>query len=302
MPDSEGQTGLLHALIVASGRYTDPTLGELRSPSRDAEQLAQVLKNPTIGGFGVQVLLDQPGHLLREEIEGFFANRRPDDLLVLYVSCHGVKDASGRLYFAASTTKLNRLASTGISADFVYEQVDRCRARKILLLLDCYSGAYLAGHRARAEQRLSGLSMGGDGRSSPRQLRWSTPSKSTLAKSRAQRFRQCSPPPWLRGCAREMPIATAMASSRSTTCMHMFTNGFARQTHIKPRRRSGAIFAAISSSPGTRTRLPLGQNPFRLSPSKLLRARIIATAIPFSGSFLDLCRPGIRYGVRPICG
>jgi hypothetical protein len=129
-------------------------LSELRSPSRDAEELAQILEDPAIGGFSVEVLLDQPAHLVREEIEGFFADRRLDDLLVLYVSCHGVKDAAGVLHFAASTTKLSRLASTGISADFVYEQIERCRARRVLLLLDCcYSGAYLAGHRVRSGQR-----------------------------------------------------------------------------------------------------------------------------------------------------
>jgi hypothetical protein len=109
--------------------------------------------------------VNAPGELVREEIEGFFAGRRLDDLLVLYLSCHGVKDASGRLYFAAMTTKLSRLAASGISSDFVYEQVERCRARKILLLLDCcYSGAYLKGHRARAADRANIRALDGTGR------------------------------------------------------------------------------------------------------------------------------------------
>jgi hypothetical protein len=146
--------GRSYALLLATGRYTDPTLGQLRSPSRDAEELARVLRDPAIGGYDAATFVNEPDARLREEIEGFFADRRLDDLLLFYVSCHGVKDPSGRLYFAASTTKLNRLASTGISAEFLFEQVDRCRARRILVLLDCcYSGSYARGHLPRAGNR-----------------------------------------------------------------------------------------------------------------------------------------------------
>lgn len=155
MPGNELPEGRSYAFLMATGRYSDPMLVQLRSPSRDAEELAKVLRDPAVGGFKNVTLIDKPDSQLREEIEGFFADRRLDDLLVFYVSCHGVKDASGRLYFAASTTKLNRLASTGISAEFLYEQVDRCRARKILVLLDCcYSGSYAKDHLPRAAERV----------------------------------------------------------------------------------------------------------------------------------------------------
>jgi outer membrane protein assembly factor BamB len=154
MPRSDGGLGRREALIIAAGRFQDSELAGLRSPSRDAAELAKVLGNPMIGDFNTRILLDKPGHLLREEIDAFFAGRQPHDLLVLYLSCHGVKDASGRLNFAVSTTKLDRLASTGISADFIYEIIDHCDARKILLLLDCcYSGAYFKGHRPKAAGR-----------------------------------------------------------------------------------------------------------------------------------------------------
>jgi len=114
-----------------------------------------VLRDPAVGGFDASTLIDKPDYLLREEIEGFFADRHLDDLLIFYASCHGVKDPSGRLYFAASTTKISRLVSTGISAEFLFEQVDRCRARKILVLLDCcYSGSYAKGHLPRAGERV----------------------------------------------------------------------------------------------------------------------------------------------------
>ncbi len=156
MPGNEHGAGGSYALIVAADRYSDPTFRSLRSPARDVRELAEVLRDPAIGGYQVRALVNKPAHLVSEEIEGFFADRRLDDLLVLYFSCHGVRDPAGNLYFAASTTKVNRLAASGISSAFVHDQVQRCRAsRKILLLDCCFSGAYLKGHRPRAGDRVA---------------------------------------------------------------------------------------------------------------------------------------------------
>jgi outer membrane protein assembly factor BamB len=165
MSGSDPGPGHRDALFVAAGRYQDPMFAALRSPSRDAAELAEVLADPAIGGFGTRVLLDEPGHVLLEEIDGFFADRRAEDVLVLYLSCHGVKDVAGGLHFAVSTTKFSRLASTAIPAGFVYEQLDLCLAGKVLVLLDCcYSGAYAKGHRPKAGGRAEVKPFGGRGR------------------------------------------------------------------------------------------------------------------------------------------
>jgi predicted NBD/HSP70 family sugar kinase/uncharacterized caspase-like protein len=141
------------ALIVAADRYDDSRLANLRAPAQDARQLAEVLADPSVGGYRVTTLLNQPSHVVSEEIEGFFAEGRLDDLLLLYMSCHGFKDAAGHLYFCLSTTKLDRLAATGVPAYFVHERVERCRSRRVLLLDCCYSGAYLRGHVPRAGEQ-----------------------------------------------------------------------------------------------------------------------------------------------------
>src|SRR5687767_992636 len=141
------------ALIVASDRYDDPALRQLRGPAKEAEALATTLADPAIGGFQVRTLVNQAAHLVTEQIEAFFDDRLRDDLLLLYLSCHGIKDDSGRLYFASTSTKLNRLAATGISSVFVNERMDQSRSRKIVLLLDCcYSGAFARGMVPRASE------------------------------------------------------------------------------------------------------------------------------------------------------
>lgn len=96
-------------------------------------------------------MINQPAHLVAEEIEGLFRDRLRDDLLLLYVSCHGVKDDTGRLYFATTNTKVHRLAATGVPSAFVSERMDHSRSRKIVLLLDCcYSRAFARGLHPRA--------------------------------------------------------------------------------------------------------------------------------------------------------
>ncbi|WP_371783616.1 caspase family protein [Streptosporangium subroseum] len=146
-----GVTETRAALIVANDDYADPRLRQLRSPAQDAEALARVLGDPEIGRFDVRTMLNQPAHVINEAVEEFFADRRPDDLLLLHFSCHGVKDDGGELYFATTNTKLDRLGATAVSADFVNRRMSRSRSRRVVLLLDCcYAGAYGRGTLPRA--------------------------------------------------------------------------------------------------------------------------------------------------------
>jgi sugar lactone lactonase YvrE len=149
------------ALVVATGRYDDPDLRRLRSPAQDAPALADVLSDPAIGGYDVTQVIDQPHYRVTAAMEDFFADSRLDDLLLVHLSCHGVKDDDGRLYFAATDTKRRRLASSAVSAVYLNDLMDRCRARSIMVLLDCcYSGAFVAGAKGdegvHLKERLSG--------------------------------------------------------------------------------------------------------------------------------------------------
>ena len=49
-----------YALIVANGTYRDEKLSRLRTPTRDAEELARVLNDPAIGDFAVELAIDEP--------------------------------------------------------------------------------------------------------------------------------------------------------------------------------------------------------------------------------------------------
>jgi hypothetical protein len=155
------------ALIIANNEYADDGLRRLRAPTHDAETLGEVLRSPDIGGFDVRTLLNAPAHEATLAVEEFFADRAPDDLLLLHVSCHGLKDEGGDLYFAASNTLMTRLGATAIPANFVNRCMGRSRSRRIVLLLDCcYAGAFERGMVARAGSSAVAIEeqLGGRGR------------------------------------------------------------------------------------------------------------------------------------------
>ena len=89
--------------------------------------------------------------MVRRKISEFFRDRARDDLLLLHVSCHGLKDEDGTLYFATSNTAVEHLEATAIPSEFVNRQMTKSRSRRIVLLLDCcFGGAFARGlvHRA----------------------------------------------------------------------------------------------------------------------------------------------------------
>lgn len=151
------------ALVVATGRYDDAGLARLRSPVHDAVEFAGVLADPGVGGFAVTSIVDRAHHEVRLGIEDFLADRGPDDLVLLYLSCHGVKDARGRLFFTAADTRKTRLAATGVASEWLFEQLDDCRARRQVVILDCcFSGAFAT--RAKGDPDLEHHLTSGRGR------------------------------------------------------------------------------------------------------------------------------------------
>lgn len=142
-----------HALLVATGEYADVRLSRLRAPEQDVERLAAVLEDPDVGGFTtVEVLRDRPEHEIRRAVEDLLAPRTPDDLVLLYFSCHGLVSSNGRLHFAAANTVRDRLGATAIPRSFLNEQLEDCRASGRVLVLDCcFSGAFVEGFKGVAE-------------------------------------------------------------------------------------------------------------------------------------------------------
>jgi hypothetical protein len=139
------------ALIVANDVYEQAGLRDLAAPAADADALARVLADPQVGSFAVQVLRNEPAHVIQARVEDLLADSRPADVVVLHFSCHGLKSQEGELFFAAPNTRPDRLASTAVPAAFVDRCMRSSRSRCVVLLLDCcYGGAFPRGFMARA--------------------------------------------------------------------------------------------------------------------------------------------------------
>src|SRR5512142_487796 len=143
---ARAEQGRRLALVVASSDYRDPALRQLRAPGHDAADLAAVLGDPAIGTFEVRALINAPSEQLLRGIARFCQQAGPGDLVLVYLSCHGVLDSRGRLYYATIDTERALLSATAVAAQWLNDQLDDCRARRQILLLDCcHSGAFAKG-------------------------------------------------------------------------------------------------------------------------------------------------------------
>jgi pSer/pThr/pTyr-binding forkhead associated (FHA) protein len=135
------------ALVIGNSEYDDKSLARLATPSEDVNDLAAALRSPDIGSFDeVTSLVNQPASTLRRSIAQLFAQKSPDDLLLLYFSGHGVLDDQGQLYLAVKDTERDLLSGTAIPAGFITLEMDRSRSRRQVLILDCcHSGAFARG-------------------------------------------------------------------------------------------------------------------------------------------------------------
>src|ERR1700752_3565142 len=137
------------ALVIGNTEYTDSGLAQLTTPGKDAEGFARVLRDPDICAFDeVYLLLNEPEYIVRGAIDEFFDQKKPDDLLILYFSGHGVRDELGALYLAVKNTIRTRLRSTAIRSDDIREAMDQSRSKRQILILDCSnSGAFALGSK-----------------------------------------------------------------------------------------------------------------------------------------------------------
>jgi len=140
------------ALFIGNDQYEDQSLARLKTPSADVQGLARAFEDPSIGHFDeVSQLINEADVHVRRAVGKFFSRRRADDLLLLYFSGHGVLDDQGRLYLAVKDTCREYLNSTAISAAFITSEMDSCRSKRQILILDCcHSGAFVRGAKGHA--------------------------------------------------------------------------------------------------------------------------------------------------------
>ena len=128
VPAPDLPPGRRSALVVATDTYLDPGLSVLRSPAGDGASLARVLGDDSIGGFAVSEVLDRPWHEAAREVARFLRGRDPGEMVLIYLSCHGLLDSRNRLFFAAADTEKDLLAATAMESSWLMDRVEECGA------------------------------------------------------------------------------------------------------------------------------------------------------------------------------
>ncbi|WP_367136031.1 type VII secretion protein EccCb [Saccharothrix sp. HUAS TT1] len=132
------------ALLIATSRYLDPKLTTLAATVTEAQQLSQLLVDPTLGGFeSAPVVIDGSKSAVERAVEDFLRGCGADDEVLLYLTGHGIKNDHDQLFFATSDTDTRRPYSTAMPSATLRSLLEECPARAKLVLLDCcYSGAF----------------------------------------------------------------------------------------------------------------------------------------------------------------
>jgi uncharacterized caspase-like protein len=141
------------ALLIGNSRYDNKEYPPLEKSVADVQALAEALRNPSIGAFdGIQQLIDLPGETIRRDLDLFFQEKKREDLLLLYLTGHAVRDRGNRWYFICADTKSQTLRSTAISASFIRECMETCQSKQQVIIIDtCHAAAFFEGEKGTAD-------------------------------------------------------------------------------------------------------------------------------------------------------
>lgn len=153
------------ALVIGISQFEDKKVPRLNYPAKDAQDFANMLKDPQAGRFqsdNVRVLLnsDATTKQIKAGLNWLARSAQPEDLVVVFISSHGSPremDTRNVNYIVTNDTEIKPQDQLFASALPMVEVTDvvrsRILARKTLILLDtCHSGAATSsGARALAE-------------------------------------------------------------------------------------------------------------------------------------------------------
>ncbi|HET6882624.1 MAG TPA: caspase family protein, partial [Pirellulales bacterium] len=137
------------AVLIGCEQYARAT--KLRYTVNDVRQIADTLH--VYGGYGRDHLLEMTDDASNErhkplktnievELKRYFKKLKPEDVLLVYFSGHGFRDAEGKMFLAPLDVDPDNAASTGVAVEWLREQIAGCQAGFKLLVLDaCHAGS-----------------------------------------------------------------------------------------------------------------------------------------------------------------
>jgi len=152
----------LHVLTVGVDRYSAPGLSDLRFAGADARTLRDAfasLDGTSVSIGTLESLVDEdarPGTILRKA-RAVVAGARAGETVVFSFAGHGLMGPDGRFYMATSQTDLGAVPATALAWDDLVDVLKGARARVVVFLDACHSGAAGTGLFATNDVAAEGL-------------------------------------------------------------------------------------------------------------------------------------------------
>ncbi|AFY57222.1 hypothetical protein Riv7116_4809 [Rivularia sp. PCC 7116] len=132
------------ALLIGVSEYKQ-YFTPLSKAEKDVAKVQKILQHPKLGRFyerDVRISINDSEQKIHTEIYELFADKNPDDLLLLYFSGHALINNKGNLFFAAKDSKKydydgELIESTAIPASFIRERMDASKSLKKVVIIDC---------------------------------------------------------------------------------------------------------------------------------------------------------------------
>lgn len=137
------------ALLVGVDRYADPDLEQLAFAGKDAHDVADALRDPSVGGFDEVIVLTGAEATSREAIlatlEEVTADLQRDDTFLMYLSGHGTLTLDPlegtRLWFLPSDAELSDPDQEGLDVAWLESSLTALTPRRRVLIMDtCHNG------------------------------------------------------------------------------------------------------------------------------------------------------------------
>lgn len=141
-------TGQRWAVVIGISDYEHPDIPDLKYAHRDAEVFYDFLRSPNGGAFPddhILLLTNSKATLanVRSAMFEFLRGTRKDDLVMIYLSGHGLSKGEGYTYFVTHDTDPNRIEETAFNMEDIQTALQKSiQAERVVIFADaCHSGA-----------------------------------------------------------------------------------------------------------------------------------------------------------------
>jgi len=132
---------LMHYYALVIGNDSYQSLTNLRTPGRNAEDVAQVLGDSY--GFEVKLLRNATREQILNALDSYRGNLDDNSSLLIYYAGHGTYEPDTSVTYWQPVDAKSSYSSSWISTDDVVSRIRGMKARHILVVVDsCFSGGF----------------------------------------------------------------------------------------------------------------------------------------------------------------